>query len=142
MNRAVPPTSRVSPFLLAVILITLLLSMFSIYLGINQYLSPEGDPSTGSFYILMGGVTLALSTYMLIQTRKRMLKVISTEMQPMSTTLQCQKCGLKDVRESQPGDFVFKESDQKCPRDNENMVISAIYREVKEKEKVKEESYR
>lgn len=141
MNNAVPPTSRGSPFLLAIILVTLFLSMLAIYWGINEYLTAE-DPSTASFYMLMGGVTLAFSTYMLVQTRKRMLKIISPEMQPLSTTLQCQKCGLKDVREFQRGDFVFKQTDHKCPRDNENMMISAIYREIKEKEKVREENYR
>lgn len=142
MNSAIPPSSRVSPFLLAVIMITLLLSMFSIYLGINQFVSPEGDTSSGTVYVLLGGATLGLSAYMLVQTRRRMLKIVSTEMQPLSTTLTCQKCGLNDTREFQRGDFVFKQTDKKCPRDNETMVISAIYREVKEKEKAKEESSR
>lgn len=135
MNRTVPVASRVSPFLLAVILITLLLSLISIYLGLNEYLG--GDASTGSFYVSMGAVTLALSTYMLFQTRRRMLKLMSTEMQPLSTTLQCQKCGLKNVREFQRGDFVFKQTDETCPKDKEKMIVSAIYREVKEKEKTR-----
>jgi len=139
MNRTVPVTSRVSPFLLAIILITLFLSMFSIYLGVTEYVSANGDPSTGTFYIGMGAVTLALSAYMLIQTRKRMLKLASVEMQPLSTTLICQKCGLRNLRDFQRGDFVFKQTDQACPKDNEKMMISAIYREVKEKEKAKED---
>jgi len=136
MNRSVPVTSKVSPFLLAIIMITLLLSLISIYQGINEYL--VGDSSTGSFYMSIGAVTLALSAYMLLQTRKRMLRLMSMEMQPLSTTLQCQKCGFKNVREFQRGDFVFKQTDQACPKDNEKMTISAIYREVKEKEKSKE----
>ena len=136
MNRTVPVTRRVSPFLLAIILITLFLSMFSIYLGVNEYAS---DQNTGTFYIGMGAVTLALSAYMLIQTRKRMLKLASVEMQPMSTTLICQKCGLRNVRDFQRGDFVFKQTDQACPKDNEKMLISAIFREVKEKEKAKQD---
>jgi len=140
MNRSVPTTSKVSPFLLAIIMITLLLSMISIYQGINEYIL--GDPSTGSFYLTMGAVTLALSAYMLFQTRRRMLKLVGMEMQPLSTTLQCQKCGFKNVREFQRGDFVFKQTDQACPKDNEKMMIAAIYREVKEKEKAKEEGYR
>jgi len=140
MTQPVPVTSKVSPFLLAIILITLLLSLVSIYLGLNQYL--VGDSGNGSFYVSMGAVTLALSAYMLFQTRKRMLRLVSMEMQPLSTTLQCQKCGLKDVREFQRGDFVFKQTDRPCPKDNEKMMISAIYREVKEKEKAKEEGNR
>jgi len=136
MNRTVPVTRRVSPFLLAIILITLFLSMFSIYLGVNEYAS---DQNTGTFYIGMGAVTLALSAYMLIQTRKRMLKLASVEMQPLSTTLICQKCGLRNLRDFQRGDFVFKQTDQACPKDNEKMLISAIFREVKEKEKAKQD---
>jgi hypothetical protein len=45
------------------------------------------------------------------------------------------------VREFQRGDFVFKQTDQACPKDNEKMMISAIYRELKEKQKAKEEAY-
>jgi hypothetical protein len=43
------------------------------------------------------------------------------------------------VRDFQRGDFVFKQTDQACPKDNEKMTISAIYREVKDKEKAKED---
>jgi len=139
MESTVPAARRVSPFLLAIILITLLLSLISIYQGITEYL--VGDPNIGSFYMSMGMITLALSAYMLFQTRKRMLKLIGMEMQPLSTTLQCQKCGFKNVREFQRGDFVFKQTEQACPKDNEKMIISSIYREVKEKEKAKEETY-
>jgi len=139
MESTVPAARRVSPFLLAIILITLLLSLISIYQGITEYL--VGDQNIGSFYMSMGLITLALSAYMLFQTRRRMLKLIGMEMQPLSTTLQCQKCGFKNVREFQRGDFVFKQTEQACPKDNEKMIISSIYREVKEKEKAKEETY-
>ncbi len=132
---------RLSPFLLAVIVITLLLSLISIYEGLAEYLLPGGDAGTGSFYLSIGMITLALSMYMLLQTRRRMIRLPGIEMQPLSTTLQCQKCGFKNLREFQRGDFVFKQTDQTCPKDNEKMVISAIYREVKEKEKAREQSY-
>lgn len=113
--------------------------MFSIYFGVTEYVSLNGDTNTALFYIGMGAVTLGLSAYMLFQTRKRMLKLASVEMQPLSTTLICQKCGLRNVRDFQRGDFVFKQTDQACPKDNEKMMISAIYREVKEKDKAKED---
>jgi len=141
MNNPVPVARKVSPFLLGIIVITLLLSLFSIYQGLAEYLSPTGDPNTGSIYLSMGLVILAFSTYWLFQIRKRMLRLIGMEVQPLSTTLQCQKCGFKNVREFQRGDFVFKQTDQACPKDNEKMTISAIYRELKEKEKAKEEGY-
>ena len=100
-----------------------------------------GDSSTASFYMSIGMVILAFSAYMLYQTRKRMIRLISMEMQPLSSTVQCQKCGFKNIREFKRGDFVFKETDESCPKDNQKMVISAIYREVKEKEKAKELGY-
>jgi len=138
MNQTAPPR-RSPPLLIAVIMIALLLALFSIYFGMTEYLL--GDPSAASFYMSLGMVTLALSAYMLYQTRKRMIRLISMEMQPLSSTVQCQKCGFKNIREFKPGDFVFKETDEPCPKDNQKMVISAIYREVKEKEKAKELGY-
>jgi len=141
MSEPAPSGRRISPFLLAVLVITLLLSLFSIYQGLAEYLLPNGDTGTGSFYMSIGMVTLALSIYMLLQTRRRMLRFVGMEIQPLSTTLQCQKCGFKNLREFQRGDFVFKQTDQTCPKDNEKLTISAIYREVKEKEKARESSY-
>jgi hypothetical protein len=140
MNQTVPPTRRFSPLLFAVIMIALLVALVCIYLGLNEYLA--GDPSnTASLYMSTGIVTLAVSTYMMYQTRKRVIKLIGLEMQPLSSTVQCMKCGFKNVREFKRGDFVFKETDEMCPKDNLKMTISAIYREVKDKEKAKEDAY-
>ena len=138
MNQAVAPR-RSPPLLIAVIMIALMLAIFSIYFGMTEYML--GDSSTASFYMSIGMVILAFSAYMLYQTRKRMIRLISMEMQPLSSTVQCQKCGFKNIREFKRGDFVFKETDESCPKDNQKMVISAIYREVKEKEKAKELGY-
>jgi len=138
MNQTAP--RRSPPLLIAVIMIALMLALFSIYFGTNEYI--HGDPSqTASFYMSIGMVILALSAYMLYQTRKRMIRLISMEMQPLSSTVQCQKCGFKNIREFKRGDFVFKETDESCPKDNQKMVIAAIYREIKEKEKAKELGY-
>jgi len=56
-------------------------------------------------------------------------------MQPIITTIQCSKCGFKNIRDFQRGDYIFKETDQQCPKCNEKMSIASIYREVKEKRK-------
>ena len=57
------------------------------------------------------------------------------EIPKVMTTIECRKCGTKTTREFQRGDFVFKELDAcpKCP--GEKQVVTAIYKEVKEKEK-------
>jgi ribosomal protein L40E len=53
---------------------------------------------------------------------------------PITTTIECRKCGFKSVREFQRGDYIFKEVEP-CQKCNEKMLITAIYREVKEKPK-------
>ncbi len=133
-------TRKFSPIQLAIILIPLLLALILIALGLYDTFQSE-NTSEGGLYLSMGMLTLAFSTYWLFQTRRRILRIVSSEIQPLSTTLQCQKCGFKNVREFQRGDFVFKETDQACPKDNEKMMISAIYRELKEKQKAKEEGF-
>jgi len=122
---------KTSPILIAILLVTFLLSIFSIFLGFNSYV--EGEAESGSTYMILGATTLALSGYVLFQTRKRIFK-LALETQPLATTMLCEKCSLKNVRDFQRGDYIFKEVEP-CPKCNEKMVISSIYREVKEKGK-------
>lgn len=51
------------------------------------------------------------------------------------TIIECRKCGFKNTREFQRGDYVFKELEacQKCSE--EKQMITGIYKEIKEKEK-------
>jgi len=134
MEATVSMTRRISPFLLAIIMITLVLSLASIYEGIEAY--SKNDSASGSLYLTMGATTLIITAYLWLQTRRRMLR-LSMGMQPINTTLECQKCGFKNVREFQRGDYVFKHMEEQCPKCNEKtMTIGSIFREVKEKEKV------
>lgn len=123
---------RISPILLAILVIALLLSVFSVFQGVDLMLA-RGNFEEGSFYLTLGATTLALSMYVLFQTRKRIMK-LALKAQPVTSTILCEKCGLKNVRDFQRGDFVFKEADP-CPKCNENMVIAEIYREVKDTKK-------
>jgi len=139
MEANVAMARRISPFLLAILMITLVLSLASIYEGIDAY--TKNDPASGSLYLTMGAITLIVSTYLWFQTRQRMLK-LSMAIQPINTTLECQKCGFKNVREFQRGDYVFKHIEDQCPKCNEKtMTVGSIFREVKEKEKAKEAGY-
>jgi hypothetical protein len=131
MSEPFAPPKRTSPIVIAVLLITFLLSLFSIFLGLDYYIN--GDPDSGSTYMLLGATTLALSSYVLFQTRRKLLK-LALKTQPITTTIICEKCGLKNVRDFQRGDYIFKEMEP-CPKCNEKMVITSIYREVKEKRK-------
>jgi len=133
MSETVSQERKISPIFLAIVLVVLALSLIAIYQGIEAYWN--NDPS-GNLFITMGVTTLALLAYMIFQTRRRVLRLTGVmPMQPITTTVQCSKCGFKNVRDFQRGDYIFKETDQPCPKCNEKMSIAAIYREVKEKKK-------
>ena len=85
---------RVSSFVLIVILVVLALSFTALYQAYELFLS--NDPTMG-YYLLIGFIGLALSTYMLFQTRRRM-KRFTLKTQPITTTIVCSKCGFKNVR--------------------------------------------
>ena len=121
---------KISTAFLVVIFLTLILSFVAIYVSISTVMF-EGDYANALWWLLIGFMGLSIATYMLYQTRRRIR--ISIRPQPVMTTLICEKCGFKNLREFKRGDYVFKETDEKCPKCNENMYIAAIYREVKEK---------
>jgi ssDNA-binding Zn-finger/Zn-ribbon topoisomerase 1 len=132
MSEPIATQKKISPILLAILVIALLLSVASVFQGVDLMLSANNFEE-GSFYLTLGATTLALSMYVLFQTRKRILK-LALKAQPVTSTILCEKCGLKNVRDFQRGDYIFKEADP-CPKCKENMVIAEIYREVKEKRK-------
>jgi len=133
MSESVSQERKISPIFLAIVLVVLALSVISIYWGIDALIND--DPS-GNLFITMGITTLALLAYMVLQTRRRVVRLTGGVLtQPISTTMQCPKCGFKNIRDFQRGDFIFKETEQQCPKCSEKMSIAAIYREVKEKRK-------
>jgi len=133
MEATIPMARRISPFLLVLIMITFVLSLAFIYQGFQDYLGNRAD--SGSLNLTIGVTTLAISTYLLFQTKRRVLR-LGIQLQPLNTTLSCQKCGFKNIRDFQRGDYVFKQMEEPCPKCNEkSMSISSIFREVKEKAK-------
>ena len=130
MNEKESVTRRASSLLIAIVLVFLALSVAAFYYGIEAYRG-GGD---GTIFLLIGFSGLALSTYMLLQTRRKTLKIV---FQPykIATTILCQKCGFKNIREFERGDYIFKEEEEECPKCKEKMMIASIYREAEEKEK-------
>jgi hypothetical protein len=122
-------TRRASSLLIAIVLIILAVSVAALYFGIEAYLG-GGD---GTFFLLIGVSGIALSTYMLLQTRRKMPRIVFKPYQ-IATTILCQKCGFKNIREFQRGDYIFKEAEE-CPKCKEKMMIASIYREADEKGK-------
>ncbi len=133
MEPSNPATKKISPFLLVIVMITLVLALAFIYMGLQAYLGDKFED--GSLNLALGMALLAISTYLLFQTKKRPLKQ-GLEIQPVNTTVSCQKCGFKNIREFQRGDYVFKQIGDPCPKCSEKTLsISAVFREVKEKTK-------
>ena len=127
-----PVTAKISTFVLLIVLIVLALSIASLGLAANAFL--EGQETLAAFLVVIGAIAMTLSVYILLQSRRRMAS-INLASPAMMTTVECKKCGVKTVREFQRGDYVFKELEpcQKCP--DTKMMITAMYKEIKEKEK-------
>jgi hypothetical protein len=116
---------------LLIIFITLALSLTALILALNAF--SYDNQVTAGYLLIIGFLGVALSTYVLFQTRRRISR-LRIETPPITTTIECRKCGLKSVREFQRGDYIFKEGEM-CQKCNEKMLITAIYREVKDKTK-------
>jgi hypothetical protein len=115
-----------------VVLVVLVLSVVALGLAALQWMS--GDMLNALYFVGVGAVALVVSLYFLLQSRRA---VVTARMEPakVMTTIECRKCGVKTVRDFKRGDYVYKELEpcQKCP--DEKQIITAIYKEVKEKEK-------
>jgi hypothetical protein len=125
-------TTKISTFVLAAIYITLVLSLVAIFVGVGAFYE-TGNVEITIYLLAIGFIAMALSGYYLFQSRKH-VAALKIENPPILTTIECIKCGIKSTREFQRGDYVYKELD-KCTKCEDKQVITAIYREVKEKEK-------
>lgn len=133
MSKASASTAtKISSFILMIIFVTLALSLTVLIVAINAFIS-EQEVFAGYYLLLIGILGVAFSTYLLFQTRRRILS-LRIELPQITTTIECRKCGFKSVREFQRGDYIFKEVEP-CQKCNEKMLITAIYREVRGKEK-------
>lgn len=127
------PTQRVSSYLFLIIFVVLLISFAALGFAINSFAQSKPDLAEATVFLVIGFVGVSFSTYMLLQTRRRVSQ-LSLEIPPVLTTIKCQNCDYKNQREFERGDFIFKEAGP-CPKCNNKLLISAIYREVKEKPK-------
>jgi hypothetical protein len=126
-----PATTKISTYLIMIVLLVLALSVVALMLSVNAFI--VGNEVVAGYLLIIGFIAMALSVYVLLQSRKRIASM-KIEAPKVMTTVECRKCGFKSVREFQRGDFVFKDLDT-CQKCNDKMIITAIYKEVKEKEK-------
>jgi len=124
-------TTKISTFVLMIVLIVLALSLVALALAVNAFIL--GEEIVAGYLLVIGFIAMSLSVYVLLQSRRRVMSMKSVN-PSMMTTIECRKCGFKSVREFQRGDYVFKELD-KCQKCDDKMIVTAIYKEVKEKEK-------
>jgi hypothetical protein len=125
-----------------IVLIVIVLAVLALGLAANSYFnglnatgaSQSGDFAAAGVLAVIGLIALTMSVFTLYQSRRQITEM-KIEIPKVMTTIECKKCNSKTVREFARGDFVYKELDvcQKCP--DQKQVITAIYKEVKEKEK-------
>lgn len=124
-------SNRIANYLQLIVFAVLALSMVALIFGIQAYFME--NETVALYLIAIGALSMGLAVYVWFQSRKKTAKMKIEEPKVM-TTIECKKCATKEVREFERGDFVFKELD-KCDKCEENKIITAIYKEVKEKEK-------
>jgi multidrug transporter EmrE-like cation transporter len=129
-DTGVEPVRRVSSLYLVIILIAFILSLSALYIAFENIIN-QSDLANSYSFLAIGFFGLALSGYMLLQTRAKPVRAL-LELPRVITTLECPKCDFKDIRDFQRGDFIFKENGP-CQKCDETMKITAIYREAKKK---------
>jgi hypothetical protein len=130
MTDTVEPVKRISPFLLVLVLIVFILSLSALFMAM-QSIADQTDILNSYSFLVIGVFGLAISAYMLLQTKGKPSHM-ALEMPRVLTTLECPKCDFKSIRDFQREDYVFKETGS-CQKCNEPMKITAIYREAKKK---------
>jgi hypothetical protein len=125
---------KISIYVTLIVLIVVALSIASLILAANAYLI--GDSLAAGFFALIGLVALTMSLFTLYQSRRQTAQM-KIDIPKVMTTIGCsnKNCDTKAVREFQRGDYVYKELDVPCQKCAGKQMITAIYKEVKEKEK-------
>jgi Na+/melibiose symporter-like transporter len=143
-SQSTSQSKKISNYITMIVLIVLALSIAALILAVGNYttgLSETGAPQAGYFlsagvFAVIGLIALIMSVFTLYQSRRQTAEM-KIETPKVMTTIQCTSkiCDFKTIREFQRGDFVFKELDVPCQKCSGRQMITAIYKEVKEKEK-------
>ena len=126
--------TKISTYLMIIVLIVLALSVVALFVAIETYFL--GDTLAASIFAGVGLIAMAMCLFLLYQSRRQAAEV-KIEIPKVMTTIDCQNkgCANKTVREFQRGDYVFKDLDVSCGKCGGKQMITAIYKEVKVKEK-------
>jgi hypothetical protein len=127
--------TKISTYLMIIVLIVLALSVVALFVAIETYYV-VGDTLAASIFAGVGLIAMAMCLFLLYQSRRQAAEV-KIDIPKVMTTIDCQNkgCANKTVREFQRGDYVFKDLDVSCGKCGGKQMITAIYKEVKVKEK-------
>jgi hypothetical protein len=133
-NQSIGATNKISSYVMFIVLVVIVLSVASLFLAFNAYLI--GDQLAAGVLAIIGLIALTMSMFLLYQSRRQTVEM-KIDIPKVMTTIECTNkgCASKNIREFQRGDFVFKELDVPCQKCSGRQMITAIYKEVKEKEK-------
>ena len=127
-------SNKLSSYLMLIVLIVLALSVVSLFMAVETFFF--GDPYAAAILGGIGAIAMTLSLFLFYQSRRQAAEV-KIEIPKVMTTLECQNkgCSNKTIREFQRGDYVFKDLDVSCGKCGGKQMVTAIYKEVKDKEK-------
>ncbi len=132
-NQGTSQSNKISTYLTFIVLVVMVLALAAIFIAVNTFLL--GDTITAGILATIGLIAMVMSMFLLYQSRRQ--TAVKIEIPKVMTTIECQNktCNNKTIREFQRGDYVFKDLDTPCPKCGGKQMVTAIYKEVKEKEK-------
>ena len=143
-NETSAATKRISTYLTMIVLVVVALAIVALILAGSLYYTgttvtgstQTSDYTAAAVLAIIGLIALTMSSFTFYQSRRQVAQM-KIDIPKVMTTIQCtnKSCDAKTIREFQRGDFVFKELDAPCPKCQGKQMITAIYKEVKEKEK-------
>ena len=131
-------SGKISTYLMVIVFVVLALSIVALFVAVETFFTDQSANGqlTALIFAAIGLIAMAMCLFLLYQSRKQAAEV-KINIPKVMTTIECQNkgCGNKTVREFQRGDYVFKDTDVSCGKCGGKQMVSAIYKEVKEKEK-------
>ena len=126
--------NKISTYLTLIVLIVMALAVTALLIAGETYLA--GDQLAAGVLAGIGLLALAMSVGLLFQSKRQSAEV-KIEAPKVMTLTNCTNkgCDNKTSREFQRGDYVYKELDVPCGKCGGKQMVTAIYKEVKEKEK-------
>lgn len=78
------------------------------------------------------GTTFASLSLLWMRRLKKVVPIPTPKPYKVISVTECEKCGLKSLREFREHDYVLKKA-EKCPKCKRSMFISSIYLELPKK---------